>query len=241
MFRALLVIAVLFLLAATSLAQQYENLAVEAGSGGPSGCATGVPAANGVVGGTCKGYPKPLWQTGVPGIPNDGVRDLPDVALFAADGAWGHLYVFCFSDPSNGGAPCVGPPDFWSGAGGTSFGSPIMAGIQALINQKMGGAQGNPNPVYYKLAASSEASSVFHSITAGDIVVNCSGEINCFGDGFVGRGRSTPITEFVGNGALSSTSATYTPAFTAGSGWSFATGLGSVDAYNLILNWSKGQ
>ena len=116
-----------------------------------------------------------------------------------------------------------------------------MAGIQALVNQKMGGAQGNPNPVYYKLAASSVASSVFHSITTGDIAVNCAGEINCFGAGFEGRGRATPVTAFVGNGGLSTTSQTYTPAFAAGSGWNFATGLGSVDAYNLILNWSKGQ
>jgi len=116
-----------------------------------------------------------------------------------------------------------------------------LAGIQALVNQKMKGAQGNPNPVYYKLAASSVASSVFHSITTGDISVNCSGDTNCFGTAFVGRGRATPATEFNGNGALSTTSQTYTPAFAAASGWNFATGLGSVDAYNLILNWSKGQ
>jgi hypothetical protein len=105
----------------------------------------------------------------------------------------------------------------------------------------MGGAQGNPNPVYYKLAASSEASSVFHSITSGDIAVNCSGDISCFGSGFVGRGRDTPPDVFAGNGGLSTSSQTYTPAFGAASGWNFATGLGSVDAYNLISNWSKGQ
>jgi hypothetical protein len=85
------------------------------------------------------------------------------------------------------------------------------------------------------------ASSVFHSITTGDIAVNCAGELECFGIGFEGRGRATPITEFVGNGALSTDSQTYIPAFAAASGWSFATGLGSVDAYNLILDWSKGQ
>ena len=61
-----------------------------------------------VVGGSCKGYAKPSWQTGVTGIPNDGVRDIPDVSLFAANGVWGHYYVYCFSDPSNGGAPCAG-------------------------------------------------------------------------------------------------------------------------------------
>jgi subtilase family serine protease len=226
---------------ASSIAEQYDLFEVAGGSGGPSGCATGVPAANLVVGGSCKGYPKPAWQAGVPGIPSDGVRDLPDVSLFAATGLWGHFYVFCFSDPSNGGAPCTVPPDGWAGGGGTSFSSPIMAGIQALVNQKMGGAQGNPNPVYYKLAASSVASSVFHSITTGDNMVNCSGEINCFGAGFVGRGRETPPTLFEGNGGLSTSSQKYTPAFAAASGWNFATGLGSVDAYNLILNWSKGQ
>jgi len=222
-------------------AQQSGTLTTAAGSGGPSGCASGVPAQFGVVGGSCKGYPKPSWQTGVNGIPNDGVRDVPDVSLFAANGIWGHYYVFCFTDPNNGGAPCVGSPFNWAGAGGTSFSSPIMAGIQALVNQKMGGAQGNPNPVYYKLAASSVASTVFHSITTGDIAVNCSGDISCFGAGFEGRGRGAGGSPFDGNGALSTSTQTYAPAFAAGSGWNFATGLGSVDAFNLIMNWSKGQ
>ena len=45
-------------------------------------------------------------------------------------------------------------PIRWAGGGGTSFASPIMAGIQALVNQKTGERQGNPNPVYYSLAAS---------------------------------------------------------------------------------------
>jgi len=222
---------------------QESDLTLAAGSGGPSGCATGVPAANMVVGGSCQGYSKPAWQTGVAGIPNDGVRDLPDVSLFASNGTWwNHSYLYCFSDPNNGGAPCVGPPINWApGGGGTSYATPIMAGIQALVNQNMGGSQGNPSPVYYKLAASSVASSVFHPITTGDITVNCSGEIDCFGNGFVGRGLATPVTGFNGNGGLSTTSQSYTPAFAAASDWNFATGLGSVDAYNLILNWSKGQ
>lgn len=225
----------------TLLAQVYGSITVGAGSGGPSGCASGAPAANGVVGGTCQGIAKPSWQTGVTGNPADGVRDVPDVSLFAATGIWGHYYVTCFSDPANGGVPCVGDPINWGGAGGTSFASPILAGIQALVNQKMGGAQGNPNPVFYKLSASSAAGSVFHRITTGDIAVNCSGELNCFGSAFEGRGRATPVTEFVGNGALSTTTTSYTPAFAATAGWNFATGLGSVDAFNLIMNWNLGQ
>jgi len=227
----------------SALAQEADYFVVGAGGGGPSGCATGAPAENLVVGGSCQGYAKPSWQTGVAGNPNDGVRDMPDVSMFSADGVWGHFYVYCFTDPNNDGSPCEGDPINWApGGGGTSYASPILAGIQALVNQKMGGAQGNPNPVYYKLAASSAASSVFHSITTGDIVVNCAGEINCFGAGFVARGRATPVTGFAGgNGALSTTSGAYTPAYAAAAGWNFAIGLGSVDAYNLILNWSKGQ
>jgi subtilase family serine protease len=226
-------------------ASEYGYIGVMGGGGGPSGCATGAPAENLIVGGSCQGYAKPSWQTGVTGIPNDGVRDLPDVAMFASNGVWFHAYVFCYSNTSNngnGGAACTGEPVNWSAAGGTSFASPVMAGIQALVNQKMGGKQGNPNPVYYKLAASSAASSVFHSITSGDIDVNCSGDIDCYGTAFVGRGRAATETAFTdGNGALSTSGTTFTSAYKATSGYNLATGLGSVDGYNLVLNWSKGQ
>src|SRR5216684_4187360 len=98
------------------------------GGGGPSGCATGAPSTSSVVSGTCQGWPKPSWQS-VLGNPKDGVRDTPDVSLFAADGLWSHFYIFCWSDTKNGGAACGSDPSAWSGAGGTSFASPIMAGI----------------------------------------------------------------------------------------------------------------
>src|SRR5262249_41982931 len=169
------------------------------GGGGPSACAKGTPTTNSVVSGTCKGWPKPSWQS-VLGNPNDGVRDTPDVSLFAADGLWSHYYVFCWSHTANGGAACSGDPSSWSGAGGTSFASPIMAGIQALINQKTASRQGNPNPVYYQLAASEygsngnssckstngntvSASCIFYDVTQGDMAVNCIGNVNCYLDG----------------------------------------------------------
>ena len=72
----------------SSQAQKY--LTTVAGSGGPRGCATGVPQVKGVVGGSCAGYTKPVWQTEVSGMPADRVRDLPDVSLFAANGVWSH-------------------------------------------------------------------------------------------------------------------------------------------------------
>src|SRR5713226_8283639 len=160
-----------------------------AGGGGPSQCASGAPSITGVVSGSCAGWAKPSWQT-VLGNPSDGVRDTPDISLFAADGLWSHFYVFCWSDTASGGAACGSDPSTWSGAGGTSFASPIMAGIQALINQKAGGPQGNPTPVYYQLAAAEYGSSgdsscnstlgngvssgcVFYDLTQGDMDVDC--------------------------------------------------------------------
>jgi subtilase family serine protease len=235
---------------ASRTAQENQFLEVVAGSGGPSGCATGEPSTPGVVGGTCAGWAKPSWQSGS----GDGVRDIPDVSLFSGDGAWGHFYVFCFSDRRNGGAPCTGAPSTWAGAGGTSFAAPIMAGIQALVNQSTGSAQGNPNSVYYSLAASDSCNSstgqtsgcVFHFVTEGDNDVNCSGTENCFGaptrtttgsgrhGGFGGGGNG-----MTAGGILSTSSSSDSPAYSAHSGWSFASGLGSVNAYNLVTNWPK--
>lgn len=223
---------------ATRTAEQDGFLTVSAGSGGPSGCATGSPYEYGIVSGTCKGYAKPSWQTGVAGIPNDGVRDIPDVSLFASNGLWGHYYVFCFSDPRNGGTPCFGAPSGWAGGGGTSFASPILAGIQALVNQKQGAAQGNPNYVYYKLASQPcpAAGCIFHDVALGDNVVNCAGSTNCYGYAATQRGRLG-----MPDGALSVSNTSFAPAFAAAAGWDFATGIGSVDAYNLVMNWTAGK
>jgi subtilase family serine protease len=247
-------------LCGSATARQDELLEVAAGSGGPSGCATGNPTAQGIVSGTCQGYAKPSWQSGLAGNPSDGVRDIPDVSLFAGTGIWGHYYVVCFSDVRNGGSSCAGDPSTWAGAGGTSFASPIMAGIQALVNQKTGSSQGNPNYVYYQIAAAGNntcnssngdpgaGSCVFHNVTQGDIDVNCDGSEDCFGatqsttgTGLGGRHGGGGGGQSTANGALSSTDSSYAPAFITGSGWNFATGIGSVNAFNLVNNWISNQ
>jgi hypothetical protein len=208
---------------------------VVGGSGGPSACATGAPSKAGIVGGSCKGYAKPLWQS-VFGNPADGVRDLPDVSLFAASGVWGHSYVYCNTDP-NGGGPCTGTPDTWSLAGGTSFASPIMAAIQSLINQATGQRWGNPDPTYYSLAASEygksgdsscnstlgnavDSTCIFYDVTQGDMDVPCQGTVNCY----------LPSGTY---GVLSTSDSAYQPAYGTRVGWDFATGIGTINAYNL--------
>ena len=180
------------------------------------------------------------------------MRDIPDVSLFSANGVWGHYWVVCYSRTSQGGTACTGAPSGWAGGGGTSFASPIMAGIQALINQKTASSQGNPNPTYYALAAieygtsgnsacdstlgnAVDSSCVFYDVTQGDMDVNCTGSINCF-----------DATPSIPNGVLSTTSNSYSPAygtttasFTGGAaaGWDFATGIGSLNACNLVDKW----
>ncbi len=222
------------------MAREYY-LTTASGRGGPSGCATGSAGSTGIVGGSCAGYAKPSWQSLV-GNPADGVRDLPDVSLFAANGVWGHYYVYCDSDTADGGAACTGAPSGWSGAGGTSFAAPIMAAIQALVNQKQGARQGNPNPVYYAIARSEYGSAgssscnstnggaagcTFHDVTKGDMDVNCTGKTNCY----LPSGK---------NGVLSTSSGSDAKAYGTGTGWDFATGIGTLDAANLVNGWSAG-
>jgi subtilase family serine protease len=192
-------------------------------------------------------WAKPPWQS-VYGNPNDGVRDLPDVSLFASSGFFFHAIMLCMSDPSQGGAPCnyATPLDaFYNSGGGTSFTAPQFASIQALINQKAGGAQGNPAPEYYSLATEEYGTPVkaktnacnsslgngvssscgFYDVTYGGNVVPCYGTNNCYGSAGLSYG------------VLSTSDAIPEPAYLTGQGWDFATGLGSVNVTNIVNRW----
>jgi hypothetical protein len=230
-----------------------------AGAGGASNCASGagIPIADGGIpsDGSCKGRQKPGWQR-ILGNPSDGVRDLPDISMFAADGAWNHAYIFCNTDSATYGAPCNGAPSNWSNGGGTSFATPIMAGIQALVNEVWGGRQGNPNPVYYAIARNEFGvhgnkacdsfaaggpawNCTFNDVTIGDTDIDCVdtyGTFNCFDPGF------DPIAAPNVIGVLSLSNRSYEPAYKAGVGWDFTTGIGTVNAAQLVLNpiWGDG-
>jgi subtilase family serine protease len=113
-------------------------------------------------GGASISFPKPAWQSG-PGVPDDGARDLPDVALAASFSHDGY-YVY------RSGAAAT--------TGGTSASTPVLAGILALLNQYVvqSGAQaqpglGNINPTLYRLA--NAAAGAFHDIAVGNNIVPC--------------------------------------------------------------------
>ncbi len=233
-----------------------------AGGGGPSACAINNTTIAGVVTAPCSGYPTPSWQTGVVGLPGNGVRGVPDVAMFAANGPWNHAYVLCYSGPVPAGQQqksCNGSAAGFSYGGGTSYAAPIMAGIQALVNAHAGGLQGNPNYRYYQLAAQQYGangsttcnasngnavgtSCIFHDITLGDNAVACSYYpsatapnptlYNCYGPPTSPSGTNT-------NGVLFTLNSSNmpAPAFQATTGWDYATGIGSVNVYNLVKNW----
>jgi subtilase family serine protease len=165
--------------------------------------------------------------------------------MFASDGAaWNQSYALCYSDPHTYGTPCTGNPGNWAGPGngGTSFAAPIVAGIQALINQKMNGAaQGNPNYVYYKLAAREYGANgfsacnsskgqiispycVFNDVTVGDNDMDCADAVDCY------RPSGAVGVESISNSA-------YQPTYYATIGYDFATGIGTINAANLVNNW----
>ena len=227
-----------------------QNFLIDVGgSGGPSTCFTGTPSIPGVVSGTCTGNPKPFYQYLVPGMPMDGLRDQPDVSLFAGNGVWGSFLVECLSDKQQGGTACTPSNDaILLGGGGTSFASPAMAGILALIEQ-FHGRQGDANFVLYALAAqqflSPQASGcnasrsdgqlpasncVFNDITRGDMDIPC-GQ-NSDGNFYDCHGASASLI-----GELSTSDSQNEPAYRAGRGYDLATGLGSVNATNLFNVW----
>ncbi len=162
-------------------------------------------------------FPKPSWQSGIAGIPNDGARDIPDLSLAASPET--DPYLLCYWNSCTGGPITA---NSFMPIGGTSASAPSFAGIMALVNQKMKSRQGLVNYILYRLAASQpyskcdgsnlktppESTCIFNDITAGNSAIP--------GEPKYGKA-----------GAL----------YQAGVGYDLATGLGSVNVANLVNNW----
>lgn len=159
-------------------------------------------------GGASQYFSKPSWQTGT-GVPNDGARDVPDVSLNASPNHDG--YLICTQGYCSSGF--VNGSGALDVVGGTAVASPAFAGLLALVEQKTGARIGVANPAIYALANSSYATSVFHDITTGTNASPCtSGTTNCPNGGTIG--------------------------YSATAGYDQATGWGSVNATNLVNDWS---
>jgi Pro-kumamolisin, activation domain/Bacterial Ig-like domain (group 3) len=198
-------------------------------------------------GGVSSIYAKPSWQAGK-GVPNDNHRDLPDVSLFASSGFNGSFYIMCERDiTTTSSCNLVNFGFTFQAVGGTSVSAPAFAGIMALVNQYQVTAQnhsprqGIANYVLYGLAqqqntanlscnssTSPTAGCSFNDVTTGNNAVPCQGATpNC----------SSLIAS--GTGVLIPTPGSTTPAYTSTAGYDLATGLGSVNAENVVTKWSS--
>lgn len=162
--------------------------------------------------------PRPSWQTGVTGIPSGSYRLVPDISLSSSPVNAGYLY--CSSDSQATGitGSCTNgfrdsSDKYLTVAGGTSFAAPIFAGMLSIINQKENSTgQGLVNSMLYKLAADSGTyTSAFHDITSGG-------------------NQCTAGSQYCSSSGASKYAAT--------TGYDEATGLGSIDLYNLMNAWT---
>jgi hypothetical protein len=117
-----------------------------------------------------------------------------------------------------------------------------MAGMQALVNERTGSAWGNANVVLYRLAAREYGKSgsnlcsstlgnhiastcVFNDVRLGDDAQDCiRGSADCY----------APSGHL---GVLSTSTKAYRPSFLVTKGYDFPSGIGTVNAANLVYAW----
>jgi hypothetical protein len=229
------------LTSSATAAQVQSDIWINQGGGGASNCwflnSSGVCLGAGP-GPTGGGFPQPQYQLGL-SVPNApaAVRYVPDVSLLASPNFPGYIFCTAQSELIQGGSStssCVSGifqavDSFGSLVGGTSVSSPVFAGIVALLNQDvvLSGVQsapglGNINPTLYHLAAKNPTA--FHQVTTGDNTVYCQpGTPSGYPLGMV-----CPTAGSFGYSASNKDSVT---------GYNLVTGLGSVDAKNLLTAW----
>jgi hypothetical protein len=228
------------LTSSATAAQVQSDIWIFQGGGGASNCwylnSSGVCLGAGP-GPTGGGFAQPQYQLGlsVASAPA-GVRYVPDVSLLASPNFPGYVFCTPLSELNQGGSTssCASSifqavDVYGSIVGGTSVSSPVFAGIVALLNQDvvLSGIQsapglGNINPTLYQLAASSPTA--FHQVTTGDNTVYCQpGTPSGYPPNIV-----CPTAGSFGYAASNKDSVT---------GYNLVTGLGSVDANNLLTAW----
>ena len=186
------------------------NHTIHSGGGGASSC-----SAQSSAGKCTAGYAKPSWQSGK-GVPADRVRDTPDISLMSGAAQNDAIWLVC---ESQAGATCTESAGhiFSNYSGGTSAAAPAFAGMLALVEQKMGKRLGQAAAELYTLANGPYASKVFNDITLGNNSVPCDpGSPSC---------EQVSLDNF------------FMSAYNAGAGYDQATGLGTVNATNLVTFW----
>jgi subtilase family serine protease len=178
-------------------------------------------------GGASIEYSRPSWQTASTGtFDSNSKRDIPDVSLMSGNGYDSATWLVCDGDTrtlafssSTGVLNCSSiSGGYFDGFGGTSTAAPAFAGILALVQQKTGSRLGQAAQTLYSLYNGTHGSAIFHDVTVGNNSVPCtSGSSKC---------------------SLNSLSHYFLTGYNASSGYDMASGLGSVNATQLVNYWS---
>ena len=216
-------------------------------------------------GGFSTHYTVPAYQSGILGY-SGSMRAQPDISAFASDGYWNHALVFCdsYSNSSDPNAPgsngipvtnCASSSTFGY-AGGTSFVAPSLAGIAGLLRTATGSRQGLLNPALYALAKAQFTASatqsacysngqssnigvtaglpnssecIFNDVTTGNNDVPCAADsTECYVNS---SGAQFGMLSLEGAGSLET-------AYPSTAGYDEATGIGTLNVYNLITKWN---
>jgi Pro-kumamolisin, activation domain/Bacterial Ig-like domain (group 3)/FG-GAP-like repeat len=219
-------------------------LTPEGGGGGASSCTSFDPAAYPTRAYCAAGYAKPEWQAGVNGIPDDKVRDVPDVSLFGSYLTFGSAYLYCMTDPTYVQSCNYDTPDGlkYLASGGTSFGAPAFAGIMALINQKTNSSQGLANYYLYTIggqefgSTESPNTSQTNACRAG----SSPGAANSCSFYDVTEGTNALPCFITSWDCINGPNgyAGVLAAYGSTPGYDRVTGLGSINVENLVNNWA---
>ena len=161
-------------------------------------------------GGSSTVYPAPIWQP-IPKESQQGIDGTGSHNRLLPDVA---LPTAMDAGVNHGLAFCLGESTASSGcslvrSGGSSAATAIFAGVAGLVAQKYG-AQGNLTPNLYALG---RRSGTYEDVLQGSAQLKCvAGSPGCGAMGLIG--------------------------YTAGTGYDLATGLGAVNAQELVKNWA---
>jgi hypothetical protein len=233
-------------------AQADTKVGILGGGGGASNCVTINDS------GVCTGGQKqPAWQSGISasainpngfGVTTTPARYLPDVSLLAS--LFWPGFIACtpveeIEGGSNTASICANGiaaslSDYGYKFGGTSFASPMFAGIVTLLNQYLnaGKGLGNINPTLYSLAAT-PANGVFHQLGSNAFSSTGSNGVYCDpgtpGAGWPAALLCPPAVKPATEGFFGYAASNFDPT----TNYNLVTGLGSVDAYNLVHSWTS--
>ena len=198
----------------------WNDTAADVAAGTPQLAASGGGVSAGP--GPSPYYAQPTWQPTPANYTGASGRFVPDIAFTSSPDHDGYLTCSAGNTSSTTGTDCsngfLSTKNYWDIIGGTSAATPSFAGMLTLMVQKYGvngAGLGNINPTLYGMAANAATyAKVFHDITNGNNIVPC-----------------TPVTTLPSDTGC--TTGSY--GWDAQVGYDLATGLGSIDGYQLFL------